>query len=142
MDLTCQVALFKRCTPICCKAFVIVTLEKTEQMEPNAEQVEPNTVVGFLNLVAIVASWSIFYSRSGLASVRASKGISWRELFLPNISWFLLTWLKCIFWHAVLVLWLVRGCPSSPWQARTEIDGKPVRRIIRVSRAAERSVGT
>jgi hypothetical protein len=47
--------------------------------------------------------------------------------------WFALNALKAWFWFVTFVVWLIKGRPERTWRAVTEIDGRPVRRIIRVT---------
>jgi hypothetical protein len=83
------------------------------------------TIIGLANIVGIVISGLVFLRRAELDG-------DWREFLLANLGFFLLTVGKMLVWWAVLAVWLAQGRPSSPWRATTELDGRPVRRILRV----------
>ncbi|MDQ1686223.1 MAG: hypothetical protein QOC82_2960 [Frankiaceae bacterium] len=80
-----------------------------------------------------VAAWILLYHRAGFPDVRTKHNVDWREFLLPNLPWFFLLLLKIMFWPAPLAVWLVNGRPKeSAWRAVTEVEGRPVRRIVRL----------
>lgn len=90
------------------------------------------TIIGLANLVAMAISMAVYYNRAGLRRIRSEYGIDWREFLLPNLGFFALTVLKTFGWVAVLIVWLVRDRPDSPWQATLEVAGRPARKVRRV----------
>jgi hypothetical protein len=74
--------------------------------------------------IGLFGSIFVHLGRAGLLRVNRS------EFVLANVGWFLMLMAKSFAWPAVLVVWLVRGMPEGRWQAVTEIDGQPVRRIV------------
>jgi hypothetical protein len=97
-------------------------------------------ILGLMPLASLFISWFIYYERSGLSKVKSEERVDWREFFLPNLPWFLLMWAKCFTWPIVLIVWLARGAPASPWRAVTVVNGRPARAIVRTTpRAPARS---
>jgi hypothetical protein len=97
---------------------------------------EPDAVddlLGFIYFVGIIVSFNVYYYRAGFRSIKAEKGIDWREFILPNLPWMGLMLLKCFGWCAVLIVWALQGRPPSPWQASTMQEGREVRAVRRVS---------
>lgn len=86
-------------------------------------------VVDCSYIIGIFASWFVYHSRAGFSKL---QGTDWREFLLPNLPWFLLMWGKCLAWLPVLIVWCCTGMRSSPWKAVTDIEGRPVRSIIRI----------
>jgi hypothetical protein len=80
----------------------------------------------------IFASLVILWWRAGLT--KGHTGVDWREFLLSNLGWFAVYWLlKSAAWPVVLYQWNAAGRPASPWQAVTEINGRPARRVVRVA---------
>lgn len=86
-------------------------------------------------LVGFVIAWVILYQRVGFPGVKAD----WREFLIPNLFWFVLFGLKFMFWPVTLVVWLIDGRQPSRWRAVTELEGRPARKIVRVSTSPDAS---
>jgi hypothetical protein len=84
-------------------------------------------------LIGVVVSAIVLHYRVGFPDVRLSERVDWREFLIPNIPWFALNLLKMWFWPVTLAAWLVQGMRKSRWRAVTSVNGRPTRRIIRVS---------
>jgi hypothetical protein len=84
-------------------------------------------------LIGIIVSSLVYNHRAGLADIKRSQGVDWREFARPNPGWMVLTYGKILAWWAVLIAWLLQGRPPSPWRATTKLDGREVRAILRVS---------
>jgi len=89
----------------------------------------------FAYLVTVFLSFFAFYSRAGLADLKQSEGIDWREFLLPNLGWFMMTFGKQLVWPAVLVAWLATGRLPSKWRAVSSVGGRPARKIVPVEGA-------
>ncbi|MET7426551.1 hypothetical protein [Dactylosporangium sp. NPDC005555] len=93
------------------------------------------TFLGCTNLIGILASGLVYLHRARFQET----GLNWREFLLPNLPWMLMTLGKMLVWWAVLVVWLGRGMPTSPWRAVTEdATGREVRAIVRTRTAGAR----
>jgi hypothetical protein len=86
-------------------------------------------VLGLSYLAGFVITWVVLYQRAGFPAVPAD----WREFLIPNLFWFVLFVFKFWFWPATLVVWLIEGRPPSRWRAVTELEGRPARKIVRVT---------
>jgi hypothetical protein len=93
-------------------------------------------LLGIVNIIGIAASGLVYLRRAGFSELRVRNGVDWREFLLPNPLFFGLTLAKMVFWFGVLIVWLVRDRPASPWRAVVEINNIPVRRVIRVANSA------
>ena len=94
-------------------------------------------VVGIGYWVGLIASMITYYRRSGLAGIKSSQGIDWREFLIPNPVFFLLLLVKAVLWPVVLIFWLATGRRNSPWRAVTDMGGRPARAILRRSEGAQ-----
>jgi hypothetical protein len=83
---------------------------------------------GFCYLTGFVVTWIALYRRAGFQEIDAD----WREFLISNLPWFALMIVKFWFWPVTLIGWLIDGRPSSRWRAVTELNGRPVRKIVRV----------
>ncbi|GAA3455732.1 hypothetical protein [Dactylosporangium matsuzakiense] len=91
------------------------------------------TFLGCTNLIGILGSGLVYLNRARFGDT----GLNWREFLLPNLPWMLMTLGKMLVWRAVLIVWLARGMPQSPWRAVTRDDtGREVRAVVRVGAAA------
>ncbi|WP_327002125.1 hypothetical protein OHA72_44460 [Dactylosporangium sp. NBC_01737] len=91
------------------------------------------TFLGCTNLIGIIGSGLVYLNRARFQDT----GLNWREFLLPNLPWMLMTLGKMLVWWAVLIAWLARGMPPSPWRAVTEDShGREVRAIVRVRTVA------
>ncbi|MFC8368328.1 hypothetical protein [Streptomyces sp. NPDC057238] len=86
------------------------------------------TVMGLGHLLGLgIAVWT-FNARAG--------GSFWHgippRLMLISPEWTLVTFGKAFVWEITLVVWLLRGQPSSPWGVRAESRSG---RIVRLSPA-------
>lgn len=87
--------------------------------------------LGLANVICVFASGPVYLYRARFSET----GHNWREFAIPNIPWMLMTGGKCVVWWAVLVTWLARGMPPSPWKAISRDGrGREVREIVRVGR--------
>lgn len=84
-------------------------------------------VFGFIYLIGFVATWNVL-------KARAQFPTSWLEFYIPNIGWFTMFSLKVFAWPLVLVHWLAQGRRPSQWRAVTKLEGRNVRKIVRVDR--------
>lgn len=91
-----------------------------------------SAVLGFGYLAGFVITWVILYQRVGFPGVDAD----WREFLIPNLPWFGLMVAKFWFWPVTLTAWLLDGRGPSRWRAVTQLDGRPVRKIVRVTVAS------
>jgi hypothetical protein len=90
---------------------------------------EMGAAVGFSYLIGIAVTWVILYQRAGFPEVHAD----WREFLLPNLPWFGLMILKFWFWPVTFAAWLIDGREPSRWRAVTQLNGRPVRKIMRLT---------
>lgn len=86
-------------------------------------------VFGFGYLAGFAITWVVLYQRVGFPDVDAD----WREFLIPNLGWFALFIAKFWFWPVTLAAWLIEGRQPSRWRAVTKLNGRPVRRIVRVT---------
>jgi len=82
-------------------------------------------------LIGVLVSWLVYTNRAGLSDIKHKQGIDWREFLVPNVPYFALQLGKQLIWPVVLVVWLARGRPASPWVAKTQIGKYEVRKVIR-----------
>lgn len=75
--------------------------------------------------IGVFGSVFVYLGRAGLLRVNRA------EFVLSNLGWFLMAVAKSFVWPLVLIVWLAQGLPASRWQAVTELNGGPVRVIIR-----------
>ncbi|MGW5717556.1 hypothetical protein ACWEVP_15430 [Amycolatopsis sp. NPDC003865] len=93
------------------------------------------TFFGLAYLVGVFVSWAIYSRRAGLAEIKHEQGVTWHEFLLRNPVFFVLMWLKSIYWLPVLVTWVVLsalGMSRCPWKAATSFKGRPVRKVFRI----------
>lgn len=79
-----------------------------------------------------IAAWVIAYRRVGFSEIKAEHGVDWRQFLVPNLPWFALTVAKVWFWFITLAHWYLTGQSGPRWRAVVELDGRPVRRIVRL----------
>lgn len=82
---------------------------------------------GIIYASGFVVAWIALYVR---AEFPPQGG--WLEFWLPNWWWFGLMALKMWAWPVTLGHWLYNGCKPSQWKAVTKLEGREVRRIVRV----------
>jgi len=86
-------------------------------------------VLVLIYFIGFIVAWIVLYQRAGFPDVEPD----WREFLIPNIPWFFLMVIKFMYWPITLVVWLLTGMGASRWRAVTELDGRPARKIVRVS---------
>ncbi|WP_152603702.1 hypothetical protein [Amycolatopsis rifamycinica] len=93
------------------------------------------TFFGLAYLAGVFVSWAVYMRRSGLTDIKHEQGVTWRGFLLPNLLFFILTWVKSIYWPPTLLVWMILyalGLSRCPWKAATSFQGRPVRKIFRI----------
>ena len=92
--------------------------------------------------IGLITTWIALPRRVGFRKVRREQGVDWREFLLGNVPWFVLTTGKVLLWPITAIHYVTTGRASSPWLAVTELDGQPVRKIVRVPRVRKEEQAT
>jgi hypothetical protein len=82
-------------------------------------------VFGILYWVGLIITWIALYQRVDFPS-------NWREFYLSNIGWFSVMSLKIVAWPITFGHWLYMGRRPSQWKAVTKLEGREVRKIVRL----------
>lgn len=90
------------------------------------------TAVGLGHVIGVVIALWTFNGRAGGSFW---YGISPR-LLLISPEWFMFSAVKAFGWEITLVVWLLRGQPSSPWGVRQNSRSGRITRLSPAERAA------
>lgn len=85
--------------------------------------------VAILYDIGLIVTWVALYLRADFPSGNRS----WLEFLLPNLGWFGLMMVKILAWPITAGHWLYRGRGPSTWKAITNLNGREVRMIVRVT---------
>lgn len=94
---------------------------------------DAGTAWSFFWIPGFIGAWVQAYRRVGFAALKRENDVDWREFLVGNLFWFALTVAKVWFWFVTLGMWLISGRPGPTWRAVTELNGRPVRKIVRVN---------
>lgn len=84
-------------------------------------------VVVLVWLVGALLATGVFRVRAGLPFM----SILPVHMFFTSFPWIITTGLQCLLWPISLIVWLVRGRPSSPWSATRTARGNI--KVVRVA---------
>jgi ABC-type dipeptide/oligopeptide/nickel transport system permease component len=75
-------------------------------------------VIGLTWLIGMVVTVCVGRARIGMSQ----WGIVPLETVIRSLPWFVTSMVVIAFWPVALVIWLVRGRPSTPWELTTTRD--------------------